>query len=264
MKLILNGLEIKENQLTLNRGMLYGECIFTSFAVIEGAASHLDKHIERLVQGANELYFFDQLSSSDTEFLRQKIFQYLRQAKIERGRVRLSVYFNKDQSFELENLQILIECTELELKTQVVAQSLPFVKSLSALSHLKISNYAERFYLLRKANISGFNEVIFYDDKGYWEASTSNIILIKNGNIQIASSPFMGITINVVLQFLKSENMTYSLLDHQDISAADEFCLLNAVQGIFKLTKLDDTNFNNTNSEIYDRIKFYLNSQFEK
>lgn len=115
----------------------------------------------------------------------------------------------------------------------------------SELVYHKSLNYFENFLSLEKAKLNGYDEVLFFNTKGFLaEGSKTNIFLIRDGAIytpKIESGLLAGVMRAKVIEELgkigikvEEREMTKDFLLN-----SDEIFLTNAIIGVIKVTEID-------------------------
>lgn len=109
-------------------------------------------------------------------------------------------------------------------------------RKLSSASFIKDGNYKISLEEIVKAQELGFDDVLFGNEEKVFEASTSNILLVKDQKIifsSLSENVFDGILIKKITTALKQDFIVSeeSLLLEQ-IKEADEIWITNCIQGM--------------------------------
>lgn len=119
-------------------------------------------------------------------------------------------------------------------------------RELLSASFIKDGNYKVSLEEMAKAQGLGFDDVLFGNEKNIFEASTSNILLVKNKEFIFCPSSenvFDGIFIKKLTSALKKDFMVSSHdLSLEEIKEADEIWITNCIQGMrfVEELKMDD------------------------
>lgn len=255
--------------LASNRGYRYGDGLFETMKVAEGKILLSDHHFERLFAGLALLQF-----EIPRLFLRQKtedeILSLCKKNNCEGlARVRLSVFRGNGGLYdEDKGLQYLIECwplTESVSKLNengLVIDVFPGAeKSCDKFSNLKSANFLPYSMAALYAKEKKLNDCLVLNTTGGIADSTiANLFIIKNA-IVITPGLEEGCVNGVMRQYLlkKLQAADYAVqeatLSVNDIIAADEVFLTNAIHGIRWVRQFRDMSYSNVKTvEIYNRF----------
>lgn len=255
--------------LASNRGYRYGDGLFETMKVAKGKILLSDHHFERLFAGLALLQF-----EIPRLFLRQKtedeIVSLCKKNNCEGlARVRLSVFRGNGGLYdEDKGLQYLIECwplTESVSKLNengLVIDVFPGAeKSCDKFSNLKSANFLPYSMAALYAKEKKLNDCLVLNTTGGIADSTiANLFIIKNA-IVITPGLEEGCVNGVMRQYLlkKLQAADYAVqeatLSVNDIIAADEVFLTNAIHGIRWVRQFRDMSYSNVKTvEIYNRF----------
>lgn len=255
--------------LASNRGYRYGDGLFETMKVAEGKILLSNHHFERLFAGLALLQF-----EIPRLFLRQKtedeILSLCKKNNCEGlARVRLSVFRGNGGLYdEDKGLQYLIECwplTESVSKLNengLVIDVFPGAeKSCDKFSNLKSANFLPYSMAALYAKEKKLNDSLVLNTTGGIADSTiANLFIIKNA-IVITPGLEEGCVNGVMRQYLlkKLQAADYAVqeatLSVNDIIAADEVFLTNAIHGIRWVRQFRDMSYSNVKTvEIYNRF----------
>ena len=255
--------------LASNRGYRYGDGLFETMKVAEGKILLSNHHFERLFAGLALLQF-----EIPRLFLRQKtedeILSLCKKNNCEGlARVRLSVFRGNGGLYdEDKGLQYLIECwplTESVSKLNengLVIDVFPGAeKSCDKFSNLKSANFLPYSMAALYAKEKKLNDCLVLNTTGGIADSTiANLFIIKNA-IVITPGLEEGCVNGVMRQYLlkKLQAADYAVqeatLSVNDIIAADEVFLTNAIHGIRWVRQFRDMSYSNVKTvEIYNRF----------
>lgn len=225
----------------------YGRAVFETI-LVKNKAIFLKEHIERLNLGANKLEINNKVELKD----------------IEKFIINNSIK-NCSLKIILTEKNIILNTRELTYKKEDYKNgfklSVSKVKrnSTSMITYLKSTNYIENIIEREKALKSGFNEVIFLNEKGFiTEGSISNLYFIKNFKIKTAKVS-SGLLDGTVRKWIIS-NFTVEEGDYdiEELLSSDAVFLSNSLMGIMKVSNIEDIEFKE--NELFNKIK---NKYFE-
>ncbi|MCB9196483.1 MAG: aminotransferase class IV [Flavobacteriales bacterium] len=230
-----------------NRAFRYGDSLFETIRVINGAPQNLDSHLNRLMSGA-KILSYNVPSHFTTDFFRTEIGKLLQGNGIELGaKIRLHLFRNgqgtyrsvtDEVSYLISSETLLNNEYSLNPEGLVVDIYADYQKERSVLANLKTGNSLLYVLAMNYANQKNLDEVFILNQTGaIIESSQSNIFLVSNGVLYTPplSDGCVGGTmrmhlINLALE--KKVTVYESSLTPQNILVADEIILTNAVQGI--------------------------------
>lgn len=247
---MLNGqlLDVSKSGLSPhNRAFLFGDGLFESIKVVNGQPLFVKVHFSRLSEGMKALKIDpgDQLSA---EKLEREIQQLIDHCKIKTGaRVRVTLYRNPGgyylptgdgfsyvislQEDSLNKYLLNEEGLVVNLYTEVKKQITPlaYYKTINSLNYILASIYA------RSVNLD--DALLVNESEHIIESTNSNLFIVSNGVLYTPaiSDGCVGGTMRMQVINLALENniKVYECsLTPQNLLAADEMFLTNAIQGI--------------------------------
>lgn len=222
----------------LTPAFLYGESVFTTLKVVNGAVIDRYKHLERL--SSNIEKYFQVKSSKD-------ILDRVNHAwpkDLGSGALRISITSEvRDNllSFGDElDLKISFSFRELDFSKSVGPYKLLLVKRVqdSALDELKIGSYGKEFYLKRKAIAKGYDDILFYGENKVFETSTSNIFFKKDEILYTAKEGiYKGLTRE---KLINSQNVVTRDIFIDELENFDEIFLTNSIYSKILVSKIEE------------------------
>ena len=224
-----------------NKSYRYGDGLFETMKVVQGQISLAALHFERLFSGLEILgYKVPQLLTPGK--LQQEIQLLCKKNKCESlARVRLSLSRGIGGIYdETDELQYLIECWPLSESSNQLNENGYAIdvfpdarKSCDVFSNIKSANYLPYIMAARYAKSNKLNDCLVMNvHERIADASIANIFLIKNGKLTtpaLSEGCISGVMRRYLLQEFKAEE---TILSIEDVLAADEIFLTNAVNGL--------------------------------
>lgn len=230
-----------------NRAFRYGDSLFETIRVVNGAPHNLDSHINRLFSGA-KILSFDVPQHYNTDFFRAEIGKLLQSSGIELGaKIRLQLfrsgegtYRSKDDAVSYVITGETLPNNEFTINSEGLTIDVysDVTKEKSILSNLKTGNSLLYVMAMNHAKKKNLDEVLILNqNQSIIEASQSNIFLVSNGVLYTPplTDGCVGGTMrmNLINIALANRVTVYeSSLNPQNLLVADEIILTNAVQGI--------------------------------
>jgi len=256
-----------------NRAHLYGDGVFESIRIINGKPLNVNNHIQRMLEGALAIkmrpsVFFTQA------FFEEKIMELLEKSDIKAGgRCRISldrisggtysptsneaVYFIEVYPYEHNSFELNTKGFEVDLYMDMK-------KVKNSLSNFKTKN--GMLYVMASINAAErqLDEVLIVNEKGaILESASSNLFVVSNGVLYtpsldegcLAGTMRMQIINLAVANGVKVYECT---IFPQNIIAADEIFLTNAVRGITWVSGYRTKRyFNNTSRKLVAHLNEY-------
>jgi len=242
--------------------------VFTSFRIFDQQVPFYKDHLIRLYRGA-EFLFGDNILPARAQFYKlitEDVVKVIKHTNSAANYIRITVFTKtKTRSIVGNHLHwdFIIHWDSLSSQNDyskgVKLKSLSFEKSIWP-SYLKLGSLGEKIYFLKKAKAEGFDDILFYDEKGFLEASTSNLFLIKGKEIitpPIRAGIFAGITRKYLLKFFQRKGIPYVEQD-VDIRECDGGFLSNSVRGLIDIKSIDDKIFS-TKNRLEDEFRSFQN-----
>lgn len=244
--------------LSLNRSFKYGDGLFETIRVINAKVVFLKEHFERLSNGFETLYF-DKPEDFSADWLEQKILNFIEEqntANLSSWRVRITFWRNSPGFYYPENNTIAWEietsalnqnCFLLNEKgleigiypdVKIAPDILSGIKSCSALPYVMAA--------MHKKKMAWDDALLLNLNGGIAEASSSNIFILKNGQLLTPSAtegPVQGVCRRIIIESALELGLELieGHLKTEDLYHADEIWLSNAISGIRWVKNLSGT-----------------------
>lgn len=258
-----------------NRSYLYGDGLFETIRVLNGHPINLKNHLKRLFDGMSVLEM--QLPAVfGIAFFEREIQTLLTKNQTgTSGRVRLSVdrqsgggYLptNNDVTYFIEVEELVKNVFELNEKGIEVDLFEDMKKQINILSPYKTKNCLIYIMAKLKAKKKGVDDLLIQNDKmGIIEGSSANLFIVSNGVLYTAGLDLgcLGGTMRmqVINIALKHNIKVYECnITPQNLLAADEAFLTNAINGLIWVKKYRSKEYSN---EVSTRITRYLNEEWK-
>jgi len=237
-----------------NKSYRYGDGLFETMKVVKEKIPFATWHFERLFSSLDIMGY--QVPASITpEKLQQQVLLLCQKNKCEKlARVRLSVFRGNGGIYGgADELEYTIECWPLGESVNQLNEN-GFVidvfpdarKSCDVFSNIKSANYLPYIMAARFAKENKLNDslVMNVHDR-IADASIANIFLVKNSRIitpSLNEGCIKGVMRRYVLEECKAEE---AVLTIEDLLAADEIFLTNAVNGVRWVKEFRNKQYNN-------------------
>ncbi|WP_066755891.1 aminotransferase class IV [Crocinitomix algicola] len=257
-----------------NRGYLYGDGLFETIRVVKGKTLNLQQHLNRLLDGMEALEM-EVPSDFDFAFFEREIHTLLIKNEIDlNARVRLSIDRKTGGHFlPISNkVDYLIEADripeyEFRLNQEGLVVDLfdEIKKPINSLSNFKTKNCL--IYILGRIRAvkKGLDDHLILNEKNsIIESTSSNLFLVSNGVLYTSSldSGCLGGTMRMQIINLAIENniKVYECnLNPQNLLAADEMFLTNAINGVRWIKKFRSKSYIN---EMASKLVSLLNKKW--
>ena len=243
-----------------NRGHLYGDGLFESIRVINGHPINLKQHINRLIEGMTALRM--QIPTDfNVSFFEREIHALLTKNEIhDSARVRISIDRKAGGNYlPLTNaIDYLIEAdpiltNEFRINDKGLEIDLfeDIKKQINRISPYKTKNCL--IYILGKINAQerGLDDLLIMNDKqGIIESTSSNLFIVSNGVLYTSGLELgcLGGTMRmqvINLAIEKGVKVYECNITPQNLLAADEVFLTNAIQGVIWVKKFRSKEYTN-------------------
>ena len=229
-----------------NRSFKFGDGLFETIRIVEGTPFNLDSHYKRIVEGLDLL----KISMADFSLadLKEQIKELAENNSVKKGgRARLSIFRQGTGAYAPVSMvgDYLLEVEPIDFNYFTLNEGGLSVdiyddvhKPINSLSPFKTSNAL--FYIMASisAKEKGLDDVLLLNEnKAIIESTASNLFIVSNGVLYTPSveDGCVGGTFRMYLINLAIQNnikvYECSLLP-QNLYAADEIFLTNAIQGI--------------------------------
>lgn len=245
----------------LNRGLLFGESLFTTIKYDGQRLLYLEDHISRLKKGANYLY---EIGEENTIW--ENIRAELKARKPSfKGPEAVRITLFKEST----NFQLFDDDGKLEFvihNRSLASQKIKRPLKMRLSSHLrqetlrpsfiKSCAYLDSLLELREAKKSGFEDILFLSSRGFiTEASTSNIFSQKKGKIftpKMSNFILDGITRKNLIKCIKENDLDFveKDLSRNELLDMDEVWITNSTCGLRPVERLDDKLFTPIENEV--------------
>ena len=268
----LNGKFVDADKAVLmasNRSYRYGDGLFETMKVINGQIQLAAFHMERLFKGLL-LLKFDIPGLVTPAILQKKILELCRHNECEQlARVRLSVSRGNGGLYDEDRkLQYLVECWALPATVNqlnengLVVDIFPdAAKSTDLFSNLKTANFLPYSMAAVYAKENKLNDCLVLNTHNRIADSTiANLFLMKEDTIctpALSEGCVNGVMRKYLLESLAASNyqVKETILSTEDLLAADEVFLSNAINGIRWVQRFRDKIYSNMKTmEIYRRF----------
>ncbi len=248
------------------RSLFYGEGLFETFRYKGRLPVLLEKHFERMENGASML----KIPFPDREYLIELIREAISESGISDAYIKICLLSQGPSSFfETADIsQVLVIVKKYAPSKQSVKLKVNSFRRISdsPLVKIKSTNYLENILARRAALTSGFDEALFINEKGeVAECSTGNIFWFKNETLFTPSKDcglLNGTTRALVLRFIADYDINLTegefLLD--DLIGADFVFVTNSLIGCVPVFAIEG-NFFNVEHPFFLKIQ---NTLFEK
>lgn len=252
-----------------NRSFRYGDGLFETIKVSRSKILLADLHMERLFSSLYTLgYTIPVLFTAAA--IEQNILSICKKNKCEQlARVRLSVWRGNGGLYDAdESLQYMVEAWPISSSLNqfnenglVVGFYPDAYKSCDVLSNIKSSNFLQYRMAALHAKSNKWNDAIVLNQFGRIADSTiANLFLVKDQQI---FTPLLkeGCINGTMRRYILQEGMSrgYSITENEiaidDVMAADEVFLTNAIKGLTWVKHIGDKTYTNAVSQqIYSSI----------
>ena len=230
-----------------NRAFRFGDGFFESMRIVNGKALFLENHFARVISTANALRI--QLPPDFTiELLRSQILEVLSRNEITQGgRMRITFY-RKSTGFYMpkqDEITYFIEAEPLadnefvlNATGRMVDIFTDYKKEINKLSVFKTLNCQLYVQAAIHARDKGLDEALIQNNKlSIIESNSSNLFIVSNGVLYtptLEDGCVAGtMRMNIINLALENKIKVYECtLNPQNLLAADEMFLTNAVRGI--------------------------------
>lgn len=239
--------------MNFNRATLYGESIFTSFRTYGGKVPGLNHHLERFFKSVNETFFNERLhQGAFYEFYLPQGIQfdanndyYYRLTFVPEA-FKTNLGLSEGRVFlRRENLSPVKEKLRLALAPFPLGSGASVDKAGSYFFHLKAK---------RQALKQGYDDVLFFNEQGVCEASTSAVVFKRNSTYSTPDffPALPSVTLKLFESYLQSQGLALSreFVAKPRLSSMDAIFLLNAVQGIRSVVQISDFSYDEDDRDL--------------
>ena len=129
------------------------------------------------------------------------------------------------------------------------------------LTSIKSTNYIENILEKQKASKNGYNDVVFFNEKGFVsETSCANIFIVKDNKI-VTPHKNDGLLGGIIRNWiLVNFDVCEKSITKEELENADEVFLTNSLMGIMSVNKLNNIKFRLRDkseiiTEAYEKVK---------
>lgn len=216
------------HNICVDEGINYGLSFFETILVLDKAI-FLEEHIERLNNSLKHFHI-------KTRITKELILDIIDHYSISTIGLKILV----SQSNILVSTRALTYTKEYYEKGAKIMLSNITRSSHSFLINHKSANYGDMILSLRNAHDLGYNDCLFFNEKGYLTESTiANLFIIKNEQL-ITSSISQGLLPGIVRNHIvKTYKVIEGIVSIDDLIYADAVFLTNSLVGIIHVSQID-------------------------
>ncbi|MGB9839005.1 D-amino-acid transaminase [Thermovenabulum sp.] len=232
-----------------DRGFLFGDGLYEVIRVYNGKFFYLEKHMERLKKGAEQIYL-------ELDFGPDTLVETIKKAVKESGFKDASVYVQvtRGTAPRQHAFPTNAKCTWLVIVREAKPQPQEFYENgVEAITvpderwtrcNIKTVQLLANCIAKEKAKRAGAYEAIFHRGDIVTEASSSNVFIVKDGTIftHPANNLILhGITRFAVLELIKNNNfeLREEPFSKEKLFAADEVFLTGTMTEVMPIVKVD-------------------------
>lgn len=247
--LCLNGTLVRPAEGTVpavSQGLLYGLGLFETFRARGGRVFRLERHFERLCQGAGILRLPVPVTFAALE---ASVVALTARCSLEDARLRLTVAAGASDSEAIWLVTIRSPDDYPEtLYSQGIAVVVASVRRNegSPLTRVKSLNYLDNLLARREARRSRAQDAILLNSAGFVaEGSGANLFAIRGRELAtppVEDGALPGITREAVMELAGEAGLTAieKSLSIDEVATADEVFLTNAVAGVLPAVRLNE------------------------
>lgn len=222
-----------------NPGFRYGEGLFETMKMLQGNILLFNHHCQRLQQGMGLLGMGHQAADNNAIAAQAKILAQ-KNGCLKMARIRWTVYRQEDGAagYVLEASTLEREAFRWQEQGWLLGLYAENTKATGPLANLKSANYLVYRLAAAAAAQQGADECIVLNAHGHvCDGSRTNIFILKDGLLQtppLTSGCVAGVMRRHVLHYCSANNISFAEKEllPDDLLAADEVFLTNAIQGI--------------------------------
>lgn len=239
MRVIIHG----EDKICMDEGVFFGKGLFETILWTDRPV-FLYEHLDRLKKSMEEIG----LAPLEEDML----IQHLDKLHIK----------NKVLKITVTPLNIIITEREINYKKEDYTRGMTLTlskvrrNSTSKLCYIKSTCYIENLLEKENAKRSGYDDVIFLNEKEYvTETSCANIFIVKNEEIftpKIECGLLAGIIRGKIIENfdIKEKNITM-----QDLKESEEVIITNSLMGVMSIKKIDNVKY------VSEKMRHILNKK---
>lgn len=247
-----------------DRGFLFGHAVFETILVSNGKIVAWEKHISRLKQSCIRSYIQqpneETLKKLSIEAIEKNI--KLTNMTSQKMSLRIIVTGGNSADFpikkingEYPNPNIIIICRNIagpsnEQYTNGISLKSVFDVRPKELIDIKSCNYLFNIMSLEEANSQNFEDVLFYDNEGFYTESTTANFIWFDENYHVYSAPFKnnclaGTTLILLVEALYENSVPFQWksLEKEKLNSIAGCAILSSTRLILPVKKIDDNLF---------------------
>ena len=242
------------------RSLFYGEGVFETFRYKASPPVLLDRHIERMREGADLL----KIPFPGKEYLIELIQKAILESEIHDAYVKVCLLSEGEPDFYSVSIksQVLVIIKEYLKSNQPLMLKVNSYRRISEspIGRVKSTNYLENILARREALSFGFDEALFLNEKNQIaECAASNLFWFKDETLFTPSEVcglLVGTTRNLVLTSMA--DIDINILEGKfllnDLRDADFVFTTNSLTGCMPVSKIEGDSFN-TENPLFLRIQ---------
>lgn len=224
---------VYSDTIKLDNGVFFGQGVFET--ILFGEVPYfLDFHINRLKRALEVLEMKPLIEENE-------ILEYINKLGIKNKVLKITVtdkniiLTTRDNTYTKEMYR-----KGFSLKISKVLRN-----STSILPRIKSTNYIENILERRNGAKEGYDDVIFFNEKGYLcETSVSNIFCIKDKKIYTPSCSNGLLNGTIRDWVIKNFDVTECDITIKDLKNMDEVFVTNSLIGIMRIKSIEESQFN--------------------
>lgn len=240
-----------------NPAGLFGYGVFTTLKVQFGKLYFLKEHLTRLSSSCE----FYGIPFVQAEYM-NIITSLVKHNEVDSLRLRIIIRLKSVNTSQLVITAEPLVLSDSPIKVMVA----PTPRELCPLNQHKTTNYMLPVYFKNKATASGYDEMLFYNNKGdVLETCFANIFFIRNRHIYTPSSAaniLPGIIRSKLLQ--QKEIIGYKIIEKQvllsELSEYENAFVTNSIHHLKTIACIDEFQYKPINQELLINLKSVLES----
>lgn len=230
-----------------DHGLLYGDGVYDTLRIIDKKAFAFEDHLQRLFESASALSIKIPYSKNELINIIKNTFK---KSKLKDAFIRIIITRGIGEqgliSESIPNVVVIASNRKFKPleKISLTISEIRRIDKNAVNSKIKTLNYINNILAKRKAIDNGFDDAILLNNEGFLtEATTSNLFMVKNGEIITPSSEsgiLDGITRKIIIQNFK---VNEKLLTVEDLMNAEEVFLSGTADFITSVNTIDNHNF---------------------
>ncbi|MCK5040353.1 MAG: aminotransferase class IV [Candidatus Aenigmarchaeota archaeon] len=252
MIVCINGKFVNEKEAKISvfdHGLLYGDGVFDTIAAINGQIFWLEEHINRLLDGCNQIYL--KIPWSKKELI-NLIEETIQKNNHNYGRIRITITRGEKDipiySSETCKPNLIIFSSQIDfLDKQEYEQGIKLqtTNTLRVFPQTKNLSFMPSVLAFLNAKKGGYDDALFVEENGtVREGCTFNIFAIKNKKIKTPSQNVLpGVTALKVAEMATNIGFPVSqdILTLNELKKADEVFITGTTKKIVPVVQIDKT-----------------------